>query len=355
VEVKRSRWTELRPSTEQLAREIDFINEALIPDEAHYLATPRAGRGFAFRGGERSMMWALYREVTDALRAGGRRPWSAIPREICLATDRADRLERSRHILVDEAQFFAPSWFQVVKLALERDGHLFMCADPNQGFLRRGVSWKRVGLEVAGRTKTLRRSYRNTRAILQAGAGVLAQLACEDVEEYLSPDFSLMDPGEPPVLVYTDSPQDSVDRAVNELIERARASTPLAAMLVVYGDNVPRRTLYEKLTAQLGSQAVWWLNKPDQKKRPPPGTHDHLRMAYVDTATGLEAANVILLGVEDLLADWAPTPHPLPAREEGPENTRKLYMALTRAGQRLVLLSSRRLPAPIERLFQVSG
>ena len=110
----------------------------------------------------------------------------------------------------------------MVKQALRPGGHLFMCADPNQGFLKSRLSWKSAGLEVAGRTKKLRRSYRTTRAILEASTGVLGQLAREDAEDYLRPDLAAMEPGAPPVIIYTASPQDSVERASNEVMMLAQ-------------------------------------------------------------------------------------------------------------------------------------
>ena len=68
-------------------------------------------------------------------------------------------------------------------------------------------------------------------------------------------------------------------------------------------------------------------------------------MAYLDTATGLEAGIVFLIGVEHLFEEE-------PDSQRREDNARKLYMAMTRAGQRLVLLSSRRLPAAMEGLFE---
>jgi len=53
------------------------------------------------------------------------------------------------------------------KVAQSRNGHLFLVADPTQGFLGRGASWKSLGLEARGHTHNLRRSYRTTREIMQ--------------------------------------------------------------------------------------------------------------------------------------------------------------------------------------------
>ena len=78
-------------------------------------------------------------------------------------------------------------------------------------------------------------------------------------------------------------------------------------------------------------------------------------MANVDTATGLEAAHVFLLGVEHLFLDAlipGITDDEYAASYEA--RARKLYMAMTRAGQRLVVISSQRLPKAMEQLFEVN-
>jgi superfamily I DNA/RNA helicase len=349
----RARWPELKQSESFLREEFDFINESLITDEEHYFKANRAGRGFALRAKERTAVWALFQAVTSALDKNGQSLWSAIPREICLATDHA-ALGKYDHVLIDEAQFFAPSWFQAVRLGLREQGSLFLCADPNQGFMKSRLSWKSVGLDVAGRTRKLRRSYRTTQAILTSAHRILAQYTQGDPDDFLAPDLSGMEAGVKPVLVYTDSPQDSVDRLVNELSVNVEKQTiALDDLLVIYGENVQKALLYSRLCKRFGADSVWWFNKKEHRKTPPNGYEQtYLRMANLETATGLEAAVVFLIGLENLLSD-SPIPN-LDQEEQAvmvEENARKFYMAMTRAGQRLFLLSSQRIPACIADCF----
>jgi hypothetical protein len=351
VRFHRRRWPGLKASDAQLVAELDFIDDHLIVDEAGYAAASRSGRGFALRAAERGQVWALYAAVTKSLRAAGLLRWSALPRILCLARDRHGLLQRYDHILLDEAQFCVPSWFQAVKLSLAERGQLFLCADPNQGFMKSGLSWRSAGLDVAGRTKRLRRSYRSTAHILGAATSVLQLLEERDPDDYLAPDFTGMDAGRPPQLLYADTPQDAVDRLVNEVAALAgEAGIPLDAFLVIYGRNVNKAALYWGLRRRFGARCVWWFNEHSQKKAPPRrdgGTC--LRLANLDTATGLEAGIVLLVGVEGLLGlDVAPAGH----AAEREDQLRKLYMAMTRAGQHLVLLSCQRLPAPLECLFE---
>ena len=355
----RTRWPEIKQTDAQLLDEMDFINQSLIADEASYLTASRVGRGYSLRPSDRASLWALYLGVTQELAKSQQLMWSKLPRDLCLANTRHAQLQRFHHILVDEAQFFAPSWLQLVKLSLITNGQLFLCADPSQGFMTSRLSWKSAGIDVVGRTKKLRKSYRTTRSILEAATGVLRVLGAlsnVDRDDYLEPDLDGMNAGTAPILLYVDSPQDAIERLTNELAAIYDTQHALlSATLVIYGDNVPKRPLYERLVTYADGQ-VWWFNEDAQKKLPPHGYDtDYLRMVNVDTATGLEGAFVFLLGVEHLVLDaLVPGMTDDERAADSEERARKLYMAMTRAGQRLIVISSQRLPKELERLFKVN-
>jgi len=342
----RGGWPDLKLGERQLIEEFDFLNEMLVTSEAEYMDTSRAGRGFSLRARERHDTWNLFEAVTSALHAEGLRMWSAVASEVCRAPAHG-ALERYEHILVDEAQFFAPSWFHTVKLALRPQGRLFLCADPNQGFMKSRLSWRNAGLDVAGRTKKLLRSYRTTQAILHSAGTLLARAVQADPEHYLEPDFTDMEEGAAPILLRVDTPQDAVDRAVNEIVALVeRHGLPLSSFLVIYGGDTPKQLLYRRLCAALGANRVWWLNK--DKKQPPAGYGpDYLRLANLETATGLEGGAVFLLGMESLLTAGGDDAGG--AREA---DARKLYMAMTRASHRLVMLSTDDVPAEVLPLFR---
>jgi superfamily I DNA/RNA helicase len=76
--------------------------------------------------------------------------WGDVPRLLWKFTESGEvKLPEYDIILIDEAQFFAPLWVKLVRKALNpKNGHLFLVADPTQGFLGRGASWKSLGLEA---------------------------------------------------------------------------------------------------------------------------------------------------------------------------------------------------------------
>jgi hypothetical protein len=351
-------WPDLKYSANQLRSELDFINDSLVADEEQYLEVDRTGRVFALRVKDRSQIWAVREAVSSALRESNKMMWSDLPRGICLE-GQDQNLAKYDHIIVDEAQFFAPSWFQVVKRSLAPGGQVFLCADPNQGFMKNKLSWKSVGFDVNGRVKKLRWSYRTTREILEAANHVLASFGRGDAEDYLEPDFAGMASGERPRLIYTDSSHDSLEQVVNEVVASGTGDgkLPLSAMLIVYGGKIRKSVLYEQLCRRLPTDSVWWFAKEDQKDRPPGGFgKEHLRMVYLDAATGLEAHTVFLVGMENLFhRTGLPGMSEDEQLEQREEQVRKLYMAMTRAGQRLVLVSCERLPEELERLFERMG
>jgi superfamily I DNA/RNA helicase len=90
-------------------------------------------------------------------------------------------------VLIDEAQDFAPSWIQVIKRLLKPDsGLIFLADDPSQSIYRY-YSWREKGIPVVGRTRWLRVPYRNTREIYRAAYEVIREdeLLRQNLEEQL--------------------------------------------------------------------------------------------------------------------------------------------------------------------------
>ncbi len=100
-------------------------------------------------------------------------------------------------VLIDEAQDFARTWFQCVKLALKEpdDGDLLIVGDGSQAvFKRRPFTWKEAGVSAQGRTYSkdfdLQVNYRNTREIIEI-ASLFAGGSNEGDQEH---SFSAMKP-----------------------------------------------------------------------------------------------------------------------------------------------------------------
>ena len=341
-------------SDDQLYSEFEYINDFLIEDKDTYLEYERQGRGFSLSKSQREHIWELY-ELTVKLMSSPREGYSSslYIRNLCLSTDENVRFDCYDHILIDEAQFFFPSWLELVKKSIKENGQLFLCADPNQGFLKSRLSWKSVGLNVRGRTKKLSYSYRTTYEIMVAANALLEHLD-EDSEDFIQPDLEKMTRGRKPQVIYNTSPQDEQKHFLNELHNCVdEGDIPLQQIIILCSEIVSPQRLKPVIEKALGKGSV--VNCNDQTD-PAENLGGKIRLMTINSCTGMEAGIIFVLGVGDLLDKT----NSLDLSDDEKivvqqESTRKLYVAMTRAGQKLVLFSTEKFPENVEVLMDVSG
>lgn len=335
---------QLKLDKHKIAEEIDYINDYLIADKEQYLEYDRQGRGFALQKSQRSLIWQLYEEVSERMKIGnsyGNPPLASLYiRNLCFQSNQA-RLFKYDHILIDEAQFFAPSWLQLVKMSLKPKGEIFMCADPNQGFLKHRLSWRSIGLNVQNRTQRLQRPYRSTYEIITAASRLLSMIQEED-DDYLKPQLVSVTRGQKPRVIYSSSPADEnrlFIRALSSLLQQ-HDSVRLEHIVVLtsgYSSNVQR--LIEQ---QLGHGISLDVNS-QQHRNADPG--NKIRVMSINSCTGIEAPVVLILGTGELIKSYNDLRLDDAERQQVmQEPIRKLYVAMTRAAQKLVIFSTEPLP-----------
>lgn len=339
-------------SEDQLWSEIEYINEFLITDKATYLDYERQGRGFGLQHKQREVIWSFYTRAMSLMSSSKGYLPSLYIRNLCLGENLDAVLTKYHHILLDEAQFFSPSWLQLVIKSLHPSGQLFMCADPNQGFLKSRLSWKSLGLNVRGRTKKLHYSYRTTFEILIAANALLEHLD-ENSEDFIKPDLENMARGSKPKVIYSDSPQDEMKQFLNELkLLRRNENLPLQHIMVLCSEKVNPWTLKRNIERELGSGTV--INYNDNKDTEIDFS-EKIKLMSINSCTGMEAGVVFVLGVGDILNKTLNLDLCEEERELlHQESTRKLYVAMTRAGQKLILQSTEKLPAQMEHLVEIA-
>ncbi|MCS6939234.1 MAG: UvrD-helicase domain-containing protein, partial [Roseiflexus sp.] len=332
ADVWRQHLADTSISERMLQEEIDWFKDRLLRKRQDYLSADRSGRGFGLNEAMRNRMYDAMLEYQRQLEARGLFDWGDVPRRIRRALlENCVSFQPYDFILIDEAQFFAPIWFEIIKLILKPRGHLFIVADPTQGFLRRGQSWKALGLEVRGRSVRLDRSYRTTPAILDF-ASRMYQMRLPDDDEAIIARASSQAHNELPQIIALDSEQDEITRVINEIRALCERGVPLEHILVLHPDWQGVEQMLGRLQREFGNAAI-----ADPKKIPP---GKHLRVCTMNAATGLESpiVFVMVMGVHRL---YEAEQDPLLSDEERAElirsNTRQLYMAFTRAAQRLAI------------------
>jgi superfamily I DNA/RNA helicase len=331
-----------------LKGELDWVKDSGITKREEYLNADRRGRGFRLTQSQREQMFAAILAYQKHLIDGEAMDWWDVPRRMWHWIEEGEvKPPQYDVVMVDEAQFFAPIWFDIVQhLIRPETGYLFVAADPTQGFLRQGESWKSIaGLEVRGHTHQLRRSYRTTQAILACALTFYRQRLPNDEEDLVSPELEGMQRGKPPRLLRFDSPQDERARIVNEIARVVEQGMSLRHILVLLASWQGVEALQEALNQRLGR------NTTKDPKDTPPG--DFIRVTTINAGTGLESPIVFVTGIHEMFEQEGSL---LLGEDERAEliheNTRKLYMAFTRAGQRLILTCVGGVPASLKAIAQ---
>ena len=324
--------TKTRLTTGMLRSEVAWVKDNAITNRESYLEADRRRRGFGLTREQRNRVFAAIREYQAQLHPRG--DWYDVPLKMWQFIEQGRVTPQTYDVvLVDEAQFFAPVWFKIVqRLVKPQSGHLFLAADPTQGFLRQGISWKSLGLEVRGRSYRLKHSYRTTRRILSFAARFYQMRVPNDAEstDILTPDLRTMPAGTTPVIIPLTSPQDEIIRIANEVAALVKQGMRREDILVLHTDAIGVKQLITAIDRQLGRGAA--LDPKDSY----PG--NYVRVTTVNAGTGLESPIVFLVGVNRIFEGEGSLRLSEADRAELVlNNTRKIYMAATRAGQKLTI------------------
>ncbi len=348
-EIWRGHLQNSKISPHMFQSEVDWMKDQLPLSRAEYLSADRRGRGFPLNAEQRQRVFDTSQAYQLSLEKRGAVDWGDVPKLLWQLSENG-QVEFPKYdiILVDEAQFFAPLWMRLIQKLLDlRNGHLFLVADPTQGFLGRGASWKSLGLDARGHIHSLRRSYRTTREIMQFATLLYRlRLTEEKDEDILVPDLLNMPNGAFPQIITLTSPQDEIARVANEVINLVKQGFPRKHLLLLHRDGWGVKNLIQAIDDRLGKNAA--LDPKDNY----PG--DYVRVTTINAGAGLESPIVFLVGLR-LLFEEEQSLRLSDEEREGliRDNTRKLYMAATRAGQRLVLTYSGELPKVLKSALEL--
>jgi superfamily I DNA/RNA helicase len=332
-----------------LLSEIDWLKDQPPLSQENYFTADRRGRGFALNAEQRQRMWTAMETYQQMLGQQGALDWGDVPQHLWqFVEEKKMDLPQYDIVLVDEAQFFAPLWVNLIQKALNpQNAHLFLVADPTQGFLGRKATWKSLGIDVRGRSHQLRRSYRTTREIMQfATLFYRLRLSQETDEDILVPDMLNMPDGVFPKIINLSSAQDEIARVANEVAEFLRQGYPRNHLLILHVNGQGVEALIQAINHRLGMNTAM-----DPKDTYP---SNYVRVTTLNAGAGLESPIVFLVGLRELFEEEQSLRLSDDEREEIiRDNTRKIYMAATRAGQRLVFTYVGDLPSALKEIFKL--
>jgi hypothetical protein len=241
-------------------------------------------------------------------------------------------LVRYRAVFLDEAQDLGPKALRfVVSLADDRFNDVLIVADAAQNVFHREFSWKQAGIQAQGRSKILRRNYRNTREVLELAHGFLvpegageASLDFED-ESVIIPPESAMRTGAPATVVICDETELTA-LAFAEIIRMLPARPAPKSLAVLTMSNREGIELERRL--RKSGLEHYFVSDPQK-----PQNKDHVAdttapiiLSTVYSTKGMEFPDVVLC--------CSPR-----TRQETEGLRRLMYVGMTRASERLVVFA----------------
>ncbi|MCW8143017.1 AAA family ATPase [Agrobacterium tumefaciens] len=138
-----------------------------------YSAVQRMGRKSRLGPNQRDRLWPVFQAVRDALTAERYTTWADV--FTGLADALAQRsLKPFEHVIIDEAQDLAPAELKFfAALALTEADGLFLSGDVGQRIFQHPYSWASLGVDVRGRSHTLKVCYRTSQQIRRAADRLL--------------------------------------------------------------------------------------------------------------------------------------------------------------------------------------
>ena len=201
----------------------DVVDAWQLPSWDAYRDVSRLGRKTRIGGKQRELLWAIFERVRAGLAERNVMTWADVFGRLTdeLAAGAEARFDNA---VVDEAQDLgvAEARFLAALAGTKPDG-LFFAGDIGQRIFQQPFSWKGLGLDVRGRSSTLRINYRTSHQI-RLEADRLLPGNVSDVDgnaESRRGTVSMFD-GPPPVVQSFPSPkaeQEAVGRWISERIK----------------------------------------------------------------------------------------------------------------------------------------
>jgi superfamily I DNA/RNA helicase/mRNA-degrading endonuclease RelE of RelBE toxin-antitoxin system len=312
----------------------EIVDAYQIKDWAGYRDVSRLGRKTRLPEKARKLLWAIYTRVIEDINSREALTLQALFSR--LAEYFADAGNRPfDHIVVDEAQDISVQQLKFLSsLAGEGENALFFAGDLGQRIFQQPFSWKSLGVNVRGRSKTLRVNYRTSHQI-RTYADRLLDPSISDLDgntERRDDAVSVFNGSEPTIIPFEDekSEQESVAQWVDRHMSKGIKPHEMS-VFVRSEDEIPRAIQAMKLTR---TSFVILDQRVEIKS-------DHVSIGTMHLAKGLEFKVVAVMACDE---DILPSASRIAAigddsdlKEVYDTERRLFYVACTRAREDLLI------------------
>lgn len=201
---------------------INVIDAWQIDSLDAYRDVPRLGRKNKLGTKQRERVWPIFVKTREILQSQGMDTWSGIFSAVTKQyTEKTHK--PFTHIIVDEAQDLGvPELRMLSAIANDTADALFFAGDLGQRIFQEPFSWKALGIDIRGRSQTLKVNYRTSHQIRQMADRLLPDTV-RDVdgnEDNRKGTVSIFNGPDPEIKICVDSNEEksSVAQWVKEII-----------------------------------------------------------------------------------------------------------------------------------------
>lgn len=235
---------------------------------------------------------------------------------------------KAQHVLVDEGQDLSPEALQVLKRSALTS--FTIAADKAQNIYRSGFTWKKLGIKVQGRAKSLNPSYRGTKQIAMLAGGLIRHDPSVDADEWIKQEDGVGDGPVPEVYMYASWA--GRDAVIARVIAEAKAANPRATIALLHPRARPVWGIARQFSARILDN-----DTPDMVS---PG----VLACTIHRAKGLEFDTVVLEDANEGVLPPGESDNGTSSAELEEMFRRLFYVAITRARRRLVVMCDRTKP-----------
>lgn len=338
-----------------LKGEMSYARGRLVADEVDKYLDPklfqRRGRGTPMSQMDRRIVLVAMQSYLATMATLDAQDHEALVSQAIRATQNETYIVgKFRCVLSDEVQDLSeldlvlmgllktPSGERIAKVV---DG-LFLAGDGAQSIYKRGFVLRRIGIDIVGRSFNLRKNYRNTHEILKAAFGLVSQFEFSDVDDEIlarpsMPDFAESH-GARPLILRCSSSEEEVEHVASEIFSSLAMGQSPGQVCVIAPTSHMRNSIEDALKRR-GVSTAELRNDVDYES-------DNVKVSTIESAKGHEFSAVYIMGlIEGLLPSTGID------SDELPREASRLYVAMTRAREKLVMTYSPRAGGPASRFL----
>lgn len=330
-------------STQNIAtKTVDFFVEEIawmkgkaFQTKEEYFEAKRAGRGTNDRvtKADKETIWNIYTDYNNQLKTNDQVDFDDYAL-LCLRIIASNpKLQKPfTHIIVDEAQDLSKAQILVIsQIVSEETKSISIIADAAQRIYKSGFTWGEVGLNVrGGRTIEFKKNYRNTVQIVRAALSLLEK---EDDKS----DFTTVETarkGEDKPIVGYFSNWNEQCAFLKKQLNKLKADGHINSTVILHRSHSGIRNVKDFLESNnFEVQELLKIDDIDFES-------DSIKVCTLSSVKGLEFENVFIIDLNDDVIPYPPGFNDAEDEFHISTERRLLYTSMTRARERLFLVSS---------------